>query len=63
MTCGLAHASYSLPEWHSVKLTFFALCYYNVFYKQFDRNEHFLLLNLVRLELRSASVQPVCSTK
>ena len=24
MTCGLVHASYSLPEWHTVKLTFFA---------------------------------------
>ena len=26
MTCGLVHASYSLPEWQAVKLTFFALC-------------------------------------
>ena len=26
MTCGLLHASYSLPEWQAVKLTFFALC-------------------------------------
>ena len=25
MTCGLVHASYSLPEWQAVKLTFFAL--------------------------------------
>ena len=24
MTCGLAHASYSLLEWQAVKLTFFA---------------------------------------
>ena len=24
MTCGLVHASYSLPEWQTVKLTFFA---------------------------------------
>ena len=24
MTCGLVHASYSLPEWQAVKLTFFA---------------------------------------
>ena len=24
MTCGLVHASYSLPEWQVVKLTFFA---------------------------------------
>ena len=23
-TCGLVHASYSLPEWQAVKLTFFA---------------------------------------
>ena len=23
MTCGLVHASYSLPEWQPVKLTFF----------------------------------------
>ena len=23
MTCGLVHASYSLPEWQAVKLTFF----------------------------------------
>ena len=23
MTCGLVHASYSLPEWQDVKLTFF----------------------------------------
>ena len=26
MTFGLVHASYSLPEWHAVKLTFFAPC-------------------------------------
>ena len=25
MTCGLVHASYSLPEWQAVKLTSFAL--------------------------------------
>ena len=24
MTCGLVHASYSLPEWQAVKVTFFA---------------------------------------
>ena len=24
MTCGVVHASYSLPEWQAVKLTFFA---------------------------------------
>ena len=24
MTCGLLHASYSLPEWQAIKLTFFA---------------------------------------
>ena len=24
MTCGLVHASHSLPEWQAVKLTFFA---------------------------------------
>ena len=24
MTCGLVHASYSLPKWQAVKLTFFA---------------------------------------
>ena len=24
ITCGLVHASYSLPEWQAVKLTFFA---------------------------------------
>ena len=24
MTCGLVHATYSLPEWQAVKLTFFA---------------------------------------
>ena len=29
--------------------------YYNAFCKQFDRNEHFLLLTLIRLELWSAS--------
>ena len=23
ITCGLVHASYSLPEWQAVKLTFF----------------------------------------
>ena len=28
MTCGLVHASYSLPEWQAVKLTFFAPWYY-----------------------------------
>ena len=28
MTCGLANASYCLPEWQAVKLTFFALCYW-----------------------------------
>ena len=28
MTCGLVHASYSLPEWQAVKLTFFAPCKY-----------------------------------
>ena len=27
MTFGLVHASYSLPEWQAVKLTFFAHCY------------------------------------
>ena len=26
MTCGLVHASYHLPEWQAVKLTFFAPC-------------------------------------
>ena len=26
MTCGLVHASYSLPEWQAVKLTLFAPC-------------------------------------
>ena len=26
MTCGLAHASYGLPKWQAVKLTFFAPC-------------------------------------
>ena len=26
MTCGLVHASYSLPEWQAVKLTFSAPC-------------------------------------
>ena len=26
MTCGLVHTSYSLPEWQSLKLTFFAPC-------------------------------------
>ena len=26
MTCVLVHASYSLPEWQAVKLTFFAPC-------------------------------------
>ena len=25
-TCGLVHASYSLPKWQAVKLTFFAPC-------------------------------------
>ena len=25
-TCGLVGASYSLPEWQAVKLTFFAPC-------------------------------------
>ena len=29
MTCGLVHASYSLPKWQAVKLTFFARCYSN----------------------------------
>ena len=24
MSCGLVHASYSLPKWQAVKLTFFA---------------------------------------
>ena len=27
MTCGLVHASYSLPEWQAVQLTFFAPCF------------------------------------
>ena len=26
MTFGLVHASYTLPEWQAVKLTFFAPC-------------------------------------
>jgi len=26
MTCGLVDASYSLPKWQAVKLTFFAPC-------------------------------------
>ena len=30
MTCGLVHASYSLPEWQAVKLTFFAPLVKNV---------------------------------
>ena len=30
MTCGLVHASYSLPEWQAVKLTFFAPAYYRI---------------------------------
>ena len=29
MTCGLVHATYSLPEWQAVKLTFFALWFGN----------------------------------
>ena len=28
VTCGLVDASYSLPEWQAVKLTFFAPCLY-----------------------------------
>ena len=35
MTCELVHASYSLPEWQAVKLTFFApstpVTQYNVY--------------------------------
>ena len=31
MTFGLVHASYSLPEWQAVKLTFFAHCNISVF--------------------------------
>ena len=27
MTCGLVHASYRLPEWQAVNLTFVAPCY------------------------------------
>ena len=26
MTCEIVHASYSLPKWQAVKLTFFAPC-------------------------------------
>ena len=29
MTCGLVHASYRLPEWQAVKLSFFAPCSYH----------------------------------
>ena len=29
MTSGLVHASYSLPQWQAVKLTFFAPCVQN----------------------------------
>ena len=32
MICGLVHASYSLPEWQAVKLTFFAPCAPDVFF-------------------------------
>ena len=32
MTCGLVHASYSLPEWQAVKLTYFAPCCSNKYY-------------------------------
>ena len=31
MTCRLVRASYSLPEWQAVKLTFFAPCAPDVF--------------------------------
>ena len=37
MTCGLVHASYSLPEWQAIKLNFFAPC---------QRIRFFVLLNL-----------------
>ena len=30
VTRGLVHASYSLPEWQAVKLTFFAPCHHNI---------------------------------
>ena len=33
MTYGLVHASYSLPKWQAVKLTFFAPCLLKSFYK------------------------------
>ena len=32
MTCGLVHASFSMPEWQAVKLTFFAPCIMHLVY-------------------------------
>ena len=32
MTCGLVHASYSLPEWQAVKLTFLCTLTYLSYY-------------------------------
>ena len=47
MTCGLVHASYSLPEWQAVKLTFFAPCHYN----KVPASESWLFCHLVHTVL------------
>ena len=39
MTCGLVHASYSLPKWQTVKLTFFAPWLYCLAFSLFDQRK------------------------
>ena len=53
MPCGLAHASYSLPEWQAVTLTFFVPCsskctennynYYDVLTLKTSTEKHILI--------------------
>ena len=45
MTCGLVHASYSLPKWQAVKLTFFNL------HPEFINSALFLIYFIIFLKL------------
>ena len=49
MTCGLVHASYSLPEWQAVKLTFWAP---NQAYDFYKKNYYFVVTKEQKLGAR-----------
>ena len=52
MTCGLVHASYSLPEWQALKLTFFAPC--KLYIYNYD-SVSFHLLHLILVSFNDAA--------